>query len=56
MCWLPTLYQIAAAVHDHIPHDLFGVAQLLNKIAQQRVKVDLQVDQVFLQQDCYDFD
>ena len=47
---LTTIYQIAAALHDHVSYNLLAVAELLYQVAQQRVEVDLKIDEVFLEE------
>ena len=31
---LTAIYQIAAAIHDHVADDLFAIAELLDQVAQ----------------------
>ena len=38
--WLTSINKIATARHDFIPHDLFAIAELFNKVAQKGGKVD----------------
>lgn len=50
-----SINQIAAACHDFVPHDLLAIAQLFDKVAQERGEVDLEIDKVLLQKQCHDF-
>lgn len=53
---LATIYQIAAAIHNHVTDDLLTIAQFLYQVAQQDVEIDFQIYEVLLQKHCYDFD
>ena len=53
---LASVDEVAAAFHDHISDHLFRVRQLFNEIAKQRSEVELQIDEVFLQQNGHNLD
>lgn len=46
--WFATIYQIAAAVHNHVTDDLLAVTKFLYQVAQQDVEIDFQIYEVFL--------
>ena len=54
--WFTSINKIAAAQHNLISHDLLAIAKFFDKIAQERGKVDLEIDEVLLQKQGHDFD
>ena len=53
---LASVNQIAAAVHNHVSNDLLAVTQFLDQVAEERGKVDFQIDEVLLEQQSDYFD
>lgn len=54
--WLAPCDQVAAALHDDVADDLLAIAELLNQVSQEALKVHLQVNHVLLEQQGHHFD